>query len=195
MPRLLFLTIFCFVLLITKLQGQYKLDITLNDSTKISGEFRWTQDKLTQTSTKKIYKYRDISEFIQYGENFTNHFHIIRYKRNRKNKTYRFALGYKVYSGQKIELYHAYFGVDRIDYKVKNKYNSNTEIFARKRNEKYVYSLQILDGIGTVGIMKRLEEFFTDCPRIITLVKKGMINKMKTLQIVSQYEVVCPEPF
>ena len=123
MPRLLFLTIFCFVLLIAKLQGQYKLDITLNDSTKISGEFRWTQDKLTQTSTKEIYKYRDISKFVQHGENFTNHFHIIRYKRNRKTKNYRFALGYKVYTGPKIELYHAYFGGNPIDYYVENRYN------------------------------------------------------------------------
>ncbi|MFD2585379.1 hypothetical protein ACFSQJ_00455 [Croceitalea marina] len=184
----------CLVFLGNCLFGQYQMDIKLTDGTIKSGIYKWGKYRLIDKNRKEEIKFSEITSFIQQGANgVSNEFHILFYPKRKKLKRSKKALGWKVHSGEKIDLFHALFGSQPVHEIIDTKFNlSHLEVFARRKGEKYVYSLRCRDGIGCQGIKKRLIKFFYDCPELLKLIEDDEMDIMNTPEIVKKYEELCP---
>lgn len=61
----------------------------------------------------------------------------------------------------------------------------------KKNEDTIAYNLGYIYGVQARGILKRVEDYFTDCPQLIDLVKNNKIKKTETIKMVEFYEKNC----
>jgi hypothetical protein len=147
---------------------------------------------LISLKTDKKYKLNDVSEIKIYEKKKSKHYYILDVKSHKRSKQVQKGLGTKVFSNRNIELYFISFGfnIKNINYQRKF-YDSNTEVFIKRKNSKYTYNIGCIDGVGCKNIKKRIYDFFSDCPSLIEKVKKNQINERNIKKIIDYYIESC----
>ena len=132
---LLFIVVF---MLETPVLPQYNMDVTLTNGDTISGFFKWKKRKLVNRTTKKVIYFDSIDNFSTKFEDFTNRYYVVYYVFNGNIKNARQALGYKVYTGQTVEMFYINFGNYVRDTPHRTNHSLQEEIFIRRRGVQYV---------------------------------------------------------
>ena len=172
--------------------AQVRVSLKLKNNLEIKDSIKQIGEILISLKTDKKYKLNDVSEIKIYEKKKSKHYYILDVKSHKRSKQVQKGLGTKVFSNRNIELYFIYFGfnIKNINYQRKI-YNSNTEVFIKRKNSKYTYNIGCIDGVGCKNIKKRIYDFFSDCPSLIEKVKKNQINERNIKKIIDYYIESC----
>ena len=172
--------------------AQVRVSLKLKNNLEIKDSIKQIGEKLISLKTDKKYKLNDVSEIKIYEKKKSKHYYILDVKSHKRSKQVQKGLGTKVFSNRNIELYFISFGfnIKNINYQRKI-YNSNTEVFIKRKNSKYTYNIGCIDGVGCKNIKKRIYDFFSDCPSLIEKVKKNQINERNIKKIIDYYIESC----
>jgi hypothetical protein len=172
--------------------AQVRVSLKLKNNLVIKDSIKQIGEKLISLKTDKKYKLNDVSEIKIYEKKKSKHYYILDVKSHKRSKQVQKGLGTKVFSNRNIELYFISFGfnIKNINYQRKI-YNSNTEVFIKRKNSKYTYNIGCIDGVGCKNIKKRIYDFFSDCPSLIEKVKKNQINERNIKKIIDYYIESC----
>ena len=172
--------------------AQVKVSLKLKNNLEIKDSIKQIGEILISLKTDKKYKLNDVSEIKIYEKKKSKHYYILDVKSHKRSKQVQKGLGTKVFSNRNIELYFISFGfnIKNINYQRKT-YNSNTEVFIKRKNSKYTYNIGCIDGVGCKNIKKRIYDFFSDCPSLIEKVKKNQINERNIKKIIDYYIESC----
>ena len=172
--------------------AQVKVSLKLKNNLEIKDSIKQIGEILISLKTDKKYKLNDVSEIKIYEKKKSKHYYILDVKSHKRSKQVQKGLGTKVFSNRNIELYFISFGfnIKNINYQRKI-YNSNTEVFIKRKNSKYTYNIGCIDGVGCKNIKKRIYDFFSDCPSLIEKVKKNQINERNIEKIIDYYIESC----
>ena len=170
--------------------AQVSVTIKLKNNQEIKDSVKQIGIELISLKTDKKYNLNEISDIKVFNKKKTKHYYILDVKSHKNSKRVQKGLGTKVYSNGNIELYFISFS-----YNIKNNqriiYNSNTEIFIKRKNSKYTYNIGCIDGAGCKNIKKRLYDFFSDCPSLIERIKKNQIKERNIKKIIDYYVESC----
>lgn len=172
--------------------AQVSVTIKLKNNQEINDSVKQIGIELISLKTDKKYNLNEISDIKVFNKKKTKHYHILDVKSHKNSKKVKKGLGIKIYSNGNIDLYIILFGS-----KIKNNhtqtktYNSNTEIFIKRKNSKYTYNIGCIDGAGCKNIKKRLYDFFSNCPSLIEKIKKNQIKKRNIKKIIDYYVESC----
>ena len=172
--------------------AQVRVSLKLKNNLEIKDSIKQIGEILISLKTDKKYKLNDVSEIKIYEKKKSKHYYILDVKSHKRSKQVQKGLGTKVFSNRNIELYFISFGfnIKNINYQRKI-YNSNTEVFIKRKNSKYTYNIGCIDGVGCKNIKKRIYDFFSDCPSLIEKVKKNQINERNIEKIIDYYIESC----
>ena len=172
--------------------AQVRVSLKLKNNLEIKDSIKQIGEKLISLKTDKKYKLNDVSEIKIYEKKKSKHYYILDVKSHKRSKQVQKGLGTKVFSNRNIELYFISFGfnIKNINYQRKF-YDSNTEVFIKRKNSKYTYNIGCIDGVGCKNIKKRIYDFFSDCPSLIEKVKKNQINERNIKKIIDYYIESC----
>jgi len=172
--------------------AQVRVSLKLKNNLVIKDSIKQIGEKLISLKTDKKYKLNDVSEIKIYEKKKSKHYYILDVKSHKRSKQVQKGLGTKVFSNRNIELYFISFGfnIKNINYQRKF-YDSNTEVFIKRKNSKYTYNIGCIDGVGCKNIKKRIYDFFSDCPSLIEKVKKNQINERNIEKIIDYYIESC----
>ena len=172
--------------------AQVRVSLKLKNNLEIKDSIKQIGEKLISLKTDKKYKLNDVSEIKVYEKEKSKHYYILDVKSHKRSKQVQKGLGTKVFSNRNIELYFISFGfnIKNINYQRKF-YDSNTEVFIKRKNSKYTYNIGCIDGVGCKNIKKRIYDFFSDCPSLIEKVKKNQINERNIKKIIDYYIESC----
>jgi hypothetical protein len=172
--------------------AQVRVSLKLKNNLVIKDSIKQIGEKLISLKTDKKYKLNDVSEIKIYEKKKSKHYYILDVKSHKRSKQVQKGLGTKVFSNRNIELYFISFGfnIKNINYQRKF-YDSNTEVFIKRKNSKYTYNIGCIDGVGCKNIKKRIYDFFSDCPSLIEKVKKNQINERNIKKIIDYYIESC----
>jgi len=172
--------------------AQVRVSLKLKNNLEIKDSIKQIGEILISLKTDKKYKLNDVSEIKIYEKKKSKHYYILDVKSHKRSKQVQKGLGTKVFSNRNIELYFIYFGfnIKNINYQRKF-YDSNTEVFIKRKNSKYTYNIGCIDGVGCKNIKKRIYDFFSDCPSLIEKVKKNQINERNIKKIIDYYIESC----
>jgi hypothetical protein len=172
--------------------AQVKVSLKLKNNLEIKDSIKQIGEILISLKTDKKYKLNDVSEIKIYEKKKSKHYYILDVKSHKRSKQVQKGLGTKVFSNRNIELYFISFGfnIKNINYQRKF-YDSNTEVFIKRKNSKYTYNIGCIDGVGCKNIKKRIYDFFSDCPSLIEKVKKNQINERNIKKIIDYYIESC----
>ena len=172
--------------------AQVRVSLKLKNNLEIKDSIKQIGEKLISLKTDKKYKLNDVSEIKIYEKKRSKHYYILDVKSHKRSKQVQKGLGTKVFSNRNIELYFISFGfnIKNINYQRKF-YDSNTEVFIKRKNSKYTYNIGCIDGVGCKNIKKRIYDFFSDCPSLIEKVKKNQINERNIKKIIDYYIESC----
>jgi len=172
--------------------AQVRVSLKLKNNLEIKDSIKQIGEILISLKTDKKYKLNDVSEIKIYEKKKSKHYYILDVKSHKRSKQVQKGLGTKVFSNRNIELYFISFGfnIKNINYQRKI-YNSNTEVFIKRKNSKYTYNIGCIDGVGCKNIKKRIYDFFSDCPSLIEKVKKNQINERNIKKIIDYYIESC----
>jgi hypothetical protein len=172
--------------------AQVRVSLKLKNNLEIKDSIKQIGEILISLKTDKKYKLNDVSEIKIYEKKKSKHYYILDVKSHKRSKQVQKGLGTKVFSNRNIELYFISFGfnIKNINYQRKF-YDSNTEVFIKRKNSKYTYNIGCIDGVGCKNIKKRIYDFFSDCPSLIEKVKKNQINERNIEKIIDYYIESC----
>ena len=172
--------------------AQVRVSLKLKNNLEIKDSIKQIGEILISLKTDKKYKLNDVSEIKIYEKKRSKHYYILDVKSHKRSKQVQKGLGTKVFSNRNIELYFISFGfnIKNINYQRKF-YDSNTEVFIKRKNSKYTYNIGCIDGVGCKNIKKRIYDFFSDCPSLIEKVKKNQINERNIKKIIDYYIESC----
>lgn len=172
--------------------AQVRVSLKLKNNLEIKDSIKQIGEILISLKTGKKYKLNDVSEIKIYEKKKSKHYYILDVKSHKRSKQVQKGLGTKVFSNRNIELYFISFGfnIKNINYQRKF-YDSNTEVFIKRKNSKYTYNIGCIDGVGCKNIKKRIYDFFSDCPSLIEKVKKNQINERNIKKIIDYYIESC----
>ena len=172
--------------------AQVRVSLKLKNNLEIKDSIKQIGEILISLKTDKKYKLNDVSEIKIYEKKKSKHYYILDVKSHKRSKQVQKGLGTKVFSNRNIELFFISFGfnIKNINYQRKI-YNSNTEVFIKRKNSKYTYNIGCIDGVGCKNIKKRIYDFFSDCPSLIEKVKKNQINERNIKKIIDYYIESC----
>jgi hypothetical protein len=172
--------------------AQVRVSLKLKNNLEIKDSIKQIGEILISLKTDKKYKLNDVSEIKIYEKKKSKHYYILDVKSHKRSKQVQKGLGTKVFSNRNIELYFISFGfnIKNINYQRKF-YDSNTEVFIKRKNSKYTYNIGCIDGVGCKNIKKRIYDFFSDCPSLIEKVKKNQINERNIKKIIDYYIESC----
>lgn len=172
--------------------AQVRVSLNLKNNLEIKDSIKQIGEILISLKTDKKYKLNDVSEIKIYEKKKSKHYYILDVKSHKRSKQVQKGLGTKVFSNRNIELYFISFGfnIKNINYQRKF-YDSNTEVFIKRKNSKYTYNIGCIDGVGCKNIKKRIYDFFSDCPSLIEKVKKNQINERNIKKIIDYYIESC----
>ena len=172
--------------------AQVRVSLKLKNNLEIKDSIKQIGGILISLKTDKKYKLNDVSEIKIYEKKKSKHYYILDVKSHKRSKQVQKGLGTKVFSNRNIELYFISFGfnIKNINYQRKF-YDSNTEVFIKRKNSKYTYNIGCIDGVGCKNIKKRIYDFFSDCPSLIEKVKKNQINERNIKKIIDYYIESC----
>ena len=172
--------------------AQVRVSLKLKNNLEIKDSIKQIGEILISLKTDKKYKLNDVSEIKIYEKKKSKHYYILDVKSHKRSKQVQKGLGTKVFSNRNIELYFISFGfnIKNINYQRKF-YDSNTEVFIKRKNSKYNYNIGCIDGVGCKNIKKRIYDFFSDCPSLIEKVKKNQINERNIKKIIDYYIESC----
>jgi len=172
--------------------AQVRVSLKLKNNHEIKDSIKQIGEILISLKTDKKYKLNDVSEIKIYEKKKSKHYYILDVKSHKRSKQVQKGLGTKVFSNRNIELYFISFGfnIKNINYQRKF-YDSNTEVFIKRKNSKYTYNIGCIDGVGCKNIKKRIYDFFSDCPSLIEKVKKNQINERNIKKIIDYYIESC----
>jgi len=172
--------------------AQVRVSLKLKNNLEIKDSIKQIGEKLISLKTDKKYKLNDVSEIKIYEKKKSKHYYILDVKSHKRSKQVQKGLGTKVFSNRNIELYFIsfVFNIKNINYQRKF-YDSNTEVFIKRKNSKYTYNIGCIDGVGCKNIKKRIYDFFSDCPSLIEKVKKNQINERNIKKIIDYYIESC----
>jgi len=172
--------------------AQVRVSLKLKNNLVIKDSIKQIGEILISLKTDKKYKLNDVSEIKIYEKKKSKHYYILDVKSHKRSKQVQKGLGTKVFSNRNIELYFISFGfnIKNINYQRKF-YDSNTEVFIKRKNSKYTYNIGCIDGVGCKNIKKRIYDFFSDCPSLIEKVKKNQINERNIKKIIDYYIESC----
>ena len=172
--------------------AQVRVSLKLKNNLEIKDSIKQIGEILISLKTDKKYKLNDVSEIKIYEKKKSKHYYILDVKTHKRSKRVQKGLGTKVFSNRNIELYFISFGfnIKNINYQRKF-YDSNTEVFIKRKNSKYTYNIGCIDGVGCKNIKKRIYDFFSDCPSLIEKVKKNQINERNIKKIIDYYIESC----
>ena len=172
--------------------AQVRVSLKLKNNLVIKDSIKQIGGILISLKTDKKYKLNDVSEIKVYEKEKSKHYYILDVKSHKRSKQVQKGLGTKVFSNRNIELYFISFGfnIKNINYQRKF-YDSNTEVFIKRKNSKYTYNIGCIDGVGCKNIKKRIYDFFSDCPSLIEKVKKNQINERNIKKIIDYYIESC----
>lgn len=172
--------------------AQVRVSLKLKNNLVIKDSIKQIGEILISLKTDKKYKLNDVSEIKIYEKKRSKHYYILDVKSHKRSKQVQKGLGTKVFSNRNIELYFISFGfnIKNINYQRKF-YDSNTEVFIKRKNSKYTYNIGCIDGVGCKNIKKRIYDFFSDCPSLIEKVKKNQINERNIKKIIDYYIESC----
>jgi hypothetical protein len=197
--KLKFLIVFFLLPIVSIIAQDSKYNVTMKfkDGKVISDSVISKINQLKSITSKKEYGYSKIDEIIVHINNQSYPFYILevreRYNPKKLPRKGHRGIGYKVYDSPKLELFYISFSssLDRVIRGVTYKYNPKQEIFIRRKNEKFVYSIGCMDGIGCVKFLIRLKAFFYDCPKLIAEIKQKRIDERDIIKISNFYDVSC----
>ena len=172
--------------------AQVRVSLKLKNNLEIKDSIKQIGEILISLKTDKKYKLNDVSEIKIYEKKKSKHYYILDVKSHKRSKQVQKGLGTKVFSNRNIELYFISFGfnIKNINYQRKF-YDSNTEVFIKRKNSKYTYNIGCIDGVGCKNIKKRIYDFFSDCLSLIEKVKKNQINERNIKKIIDYYIESC----
>ena len=172
--------------------AQVRVSLKLKNNLEIKDSIKQIGEILISLKTDKKYKLNDVSEIKIYEKKKSKHYYILDVKSHKRSKQVQKGLGTKVFSNRNIELYFIsfVFNIKNINYQRKF-YDSNTEVFIKRKNSKYTYNIGCIDGVGCKNIKKRIYDFFSDCPSLIEKVKKNQINERNIEKIIDYYIESC----
>ena len=172
--------------------AQVRVSLKLKNNLVIKDSIKQIGEIFISLKTDKKYKLNDVSEIKIYEKKKSKHYYILDVKSHKRSKQVQKGLGTKVFSNRNIELYFISFGfnIKNINYQRKF-YDSNTEVFIKRKNSKYTYNIGCIDGVGCKNIKKRIYDFFSDCPSLIEKVKKNQINERNIEKIIDYYIESC----
>jgi len=172
--------------------AQVRVSLKLKNNLEIKDSIKQIGEILISLKTDKKYKLNDVSEIKIYEKKKSKHYYILDVKSHKRSKQVQKGIGTKVFSNRNIELYFISFGfnIKNINYQRKF-YDSNTEVFIKRKNSKYTYNIGCIDGVGCKNIKKRIYDFFSDCPSLIEKVKKNQINERNIEKIIDYYIESC----
>ena len=172
--------------------AQVRVSLKLKNNLEIKDSIKQIGEILISLKTDKKYKLNDVSEIKIYEKKKSKHYYILDVKSHKRSKQVQKGLGTKVFSNRNIELFFISFGfnIKNINYQRKF-YDSNTEVFIKRKNSKYTYNIGCIDGVGCKNIKKRIYDFFSDCPSLIEKVKKNQINERNIEKIIDYYIESC----
>ena len=172
--------------------AQVRVSLKLKNNLEIKDSIKQIGEILISLKTDKKYKLNDVSEIKIYEKKKSKHYYILDVKSHKRSKQVQKGLGTKVFSNRNIELYFIsfVFNIKNINYQRKF-YDSNTEVFIKRKNSKYTYNIGCIDGVGCKNIKKRIYDFFSDCPSLIEKVKKNQINERNIKKIIDYYIESC----
>lgn len=172
--------------------AQVRVSLKLKNNLEIKDSIKQIGEILISLKTDKKYKLNDVSEIKIYEKKRSKHYYILDVKSHKRSKQVQKGLGTKVFSNRNIELYFISFGfnIKNINYQRKF-YDSNTEVFIKRKNSKYTFNIGCIDGVGCKNIKKRIYDFFSDCPSLIEKVKKNQINERNIKKIIDYYIESC----
>ena len=182
------------ILLLSSLfySAQVRVSLKLKNNLEIKDSIKQIGEILISLKTDKKYKLNDVSEIKVYEKEKSKHYYILDVKSHKRSKQVQKGIVTKVFSNRNIELYFISFGfnIKNINYQRKF-YDSNTEVFIKRKNSKYTYNIGCIDGVGCKNIKKRIYDFFSDCPSLIEKVKKNQINERNIEKIIDYYIESC----
>ena len=187
------ITILILILYSIQSYSQLKVNIKFKDNKEVNDSIKQIGEKLFSLKTGEIYNLNEINEIKIYERNLVKHYYILNVKSYKNSKQVQRGLGHKVYSNGEIELFRILFPSNlknKFNFK-KRAYDSNTEIFIKRKNKNYTYNIGCIDGVGCWKIKKRLKDFFSDCPNLIQMIKKNKIDKRDIIKIIDYYNESC----
>ena len=172
--------------------AQVSVTIKLKNNQEINDSVKQIGIELISLKTDKKYNLNEISDIKVFNKKKTKHYYILDVKSNKNSKKVQKGLGIKIYSNGNIDLYYILFGSKIKNNHVQTKtYNSNTEIFIKRKNSNYTYNIGCIDGGGCKNIKKRLYDFFSNCPSLIEKIKKNQIKERNIKKIIDYYVESC----
>lgn len=167
--------------------------VTLTNGVVIEDDFKIRNSHLISKSTQKKIPYDSIFKYKYYGYGSPKEYYMIHMKKFKEMKNSKIAAGFRVYHGKKVDLFHAIFHSGLTPERSIDKYTQGVEVFVKRKDEIYAYSIGFMDGYGNYKTKKRLKDFFGDCPELIKKIENNEINELDTVRIVDFYENKCGE--
>ena len=186
--------LFLFLMCLLQTFSQDKVIIEFKEGKKIT--YVIDSIKLPLTSLKNFIDYNSdsIVKVSLLDNKKLNHFYFLKVKTgvnfNKKHK----GVGSKIYTSGNIDVFYIYFSNNSSKSIFElNHYEPNPkrDIFIKRKNENFAYSIGCMDGIGCLGFKQRLKKFFHDCPTLIKEIRKKRIGYMQTIKIVDLYNSLC----
>ena len=184
--------IFLLLLIITPVLSQTKVTIKFKDSTVVTDVVKSKGMELQSLKTLRTYNSDSIAKVSFHHQNKIYHFYFMDTKVGSNFKKNMKGIGYKIFTNGNIDLFYVYF-YNNIRFLKPGNYSPKTEIFIKRKDEDYAYSIGCIDGFGCDWIKKRLKKFFHDCPELIREIRKNKIKYWETIKIVNLYNTLCAE--
>lgn len=171
--------------------AQDHLKLKFTDGSTMNGMFKNKRGVLKDVKDKKTYTLDELQEITQYNGSDSIKYYVIDTKTYVDSKKSVRHMARLVYNGQKIKLYYVFFNWTSIHTNGVMSNKSYDEAFVQRTDEDYAYNMGWIYGAGYKGIKKRVEAYFTDCPKLVQVVNDNEIDKNNTLGIAEFYETRC----
>ena len=181
------------LILLTHVSCSKKIDalIKFNNGKELRGVFKSGGNKLKLLENGKKYHIKDMKEITYFYDNYNVKYDIIDVKIYTDSKKSDRILAYKVFDGNKINLYTTTESYQTGGSIGANFQGTINKAYIQKKGEQFAYDISYIHAIQHKGVKARLLEYFKDCPALIEKIKSKEINRHNALKIAQFFEVSC----
>ena len=191
-------TILLLTLLTSKAQNSMK--IIFKDGTEKTGIYKMRKPTFANSSskmmivsnkTKEKYTLDQLEKVIVQTDSVPIVYEVIDVKINFNDKATEKKLGMVAYKGIKMDLYYVEETIHQGGIGFMSSTSSSGEKYVKRSNDQIAYNMGYIYGVAARGIKKRVQDYFKDCPLLVSTVISDTIKKENTLDIVKFYEANC----
>lgn len=186
--------------IVSTIYSQDKTTINFNDGTSKTGEYTLRKPTFANSSSrlmavskdkKEKYTMDKFSSVIVYKDGKELFYEVIDVKTNFDDKKTEKKLGFVAYGSPKMKVYFVAETIHAGGTVGMHSTYGSSETYVKRAKDSIAYNMGYIYGAAARGIKKRVQDYFTDCPKLIEQVENDSIDKKDIKAIIEFYEKNC----